>query len=68
MLIDIQWILGNMDTVNTNFWIIRTKILINSGPYNGFSIDFTSLNTNSGQDEQILTVNWCSNRMNEVLL
>ena len=34
--------------VNTNFRIIRTKVYIDSGPYNGFSIDITSVNTNSG--------------------
>ena len=28
--------------------LMRTKIYRNSGPYNGFSIDFTSFNTNSG--------------------
>ena len=44
----LQWNLVNTNTFNTNFWIIGTKILRNSGPYNDFSIDFTSFNKNSG--------------------
>ena len=43
----IQWNLVNTNTVNTNFRLIRTNIYRNSGPYNGFSIEITSLNTNS---------------------
>ena len=44
----VQWNLVNTNTVNTNFRLIRTNIYRNSGPCNDFSIDITSVNTNSG--------------------